>query len=200
MSMVLSVLLRTASTSLTGMPSFRCSLCTEWTATCYAKSVITSSAENSTDMPRITDLTFRFSSSGRVHLEGVLILGELSAFDSRERRWCGGHFSSLKCVGGGRGVMYSRSTVPGGPRGRSGGSDLHKKSTMVCAEPHKVNYIATSCTSFCRGSGTCRSEPKSPYIKATSVPDSRTQLQHGTHFVQAHKRRGSKPNRTSPYG
>ncbi|GBP63037.1 hypothetical protein EVAR_87409_1 [Eumeta japonica] len=41
-------------------------------------------------------------------------------------------------------------------------------------------------------------EPKSPYIKATSVPDSRTPHQHGTHFVQFHKEEDPNPAEHHP--
>ncbi|GBP22140.1 hypothetical protein EVAR_10649_1 [Eumeta japonica] len=52
----------------------------------------------------------------------------------------------------------------------------------IRAEPHGA------CCAQCFDR-TCRFEPKSPYIKATSVPGSRTQLQHGTHFVPFHKKK-----------
>ncbi|GBP41086.1 hypothetical protein EVAR_32908_1 [Eumeta japonica] len=46
---------------------------------------------------------------------------------------------------------------------------------------------------------TYRFEPKPPCIKATSVPGSRTRLQHCTHSAPLCKGRRSKPSRTSPH-
>ncbi|GBP33358.1 hypothetical protein EVAR_30948_1 [Eumeta japonica] len=74
------------------------------------------------------------------------------------------------------------------------------RSMRMAAQVEHVIHQSRAVRSMLQCSDrTYRSEPKSPYTRATSVCGSRTRLQHGRHSAPLRKGRRSKPSRISPY-